>query len=307
MSSPHDQPTRVHPPAQPPAPAPAPALDLKTLIITAAASALAAFICSKVWAPGTLASAAFTPVAVAIFREALRKPTEVVTTALPAALPITRRAGAADPYGATRAPLADDAQTQVHRVVPGEGDPTRVVPGAGGHDDPTRVVPGAGGHEAPYRVVADASAHVPAAAAVGAVPVRAGDPRIRRRWQIAIGTGLLGFVVAAFLITVPEVIAGKNETTIFRGGGGNAPARTETVPATTTTVLQQVTTVPAETITQTTTVPTTTTTETETVTQEAPPTTTERTTPTTTTTPTRTTPTTPETPTTEDVPEAVVP
>lgn len=290
MASPHDQPTRVQPAAPQPAPA-APAtgaLDLKTLIITAAASALAAFICSKVWAPGTLASAAFTPVAVAIFREALRKPTEVVTTALPAALPITRRGPADDPYGATRVPLADSDPTQVHRVVPGPvGDePTRVVPGPGGPDDVGRAAPGLGGA---------------GAAGIDAEPVsvHAVARRSRRRWQIAIGTGLLGFVVAALLITVPEVIAGKDDTTIFRGGGGNTPAKTETMPATTTTVVQQVMTVPPETVTQTETVPTTTTTETETVTEEAPATTT-RTTPTTVTT-------TLTTPTTEDVPEEVVP
>lgn len=296
MASPHDQPTRVQPAAPQPAPAAGGTLDLKTLIITAAASALAAFICSKVWAPGTLASAAFTPVAVAIFREALRKPTEVVTTALPAALPMTRRgAGAADPYGATRVPLADSDPTQVHRVVPGDGAPTRVVPGAGG-DDPTRVVPAPGSADA-TRV---SSAAGRGGATAEPVSVHAVAQRNRRRWQIAIGTGLLGFVVAALLITVPEVIAGKDSTTIFRGGGGSAaPAKTETMPATTTTVVQQVTTVPPKTVTQTETVPTTTTTETRTVTEEAPATTTERTTPTTTTTP--------ENPPTEDVPEEIVP
>lgn len=281
MASPHDQPTRVQPTAPQPAPAPAAGgtLDLKTLIITAAASALAAFICSKVWAPGTLASAAFTPVAVAIFREALRKPTEVVTTALPAALPITRRGGGpADPYGATRAPLADADRTQVLRVLPGPDD----------GDAPTLVTPGIG--PAP-------------AGTVGAEPVSVhavAGRRTRRRWQIAIGTGLLGFVIAALLITVPEVIAGKDSTTIFRGGGSSgAPAMTETTPATTTTVVQQVTTVPPETVTETETVPTTTTTETQTVTQEVPPATDRS--------ETTTTRTTPTTPTTGDVPEEPVP
>lgn len=53
-------------------------IDLLTLVITAIASAGAAFITSKVWAPGTLASAAFTPVIVAVAKEALRKPADVV-------------------------------------------------------------------------------------------------------------------------------------------------------------------------------------------------------------------------------------
>lgn len=58
-------------------------MDLTTLALTAVASAAAAYVTSKVWTPGTLASAAFTPVLVALIREALRKPTEVVTSAVP--------------------------------------------------------------------------------------------------------------------------------------------------------------------------------------------------------------------------------
>lgn len=58
-------------------------MDLMTLALTAVASATAAYVTSKVWAPGTLASAAFTPVLVALIREGLRKPTEVVTSAVP--------------------------------------------------------------------------------------------------------------------------------------------------------------------------------------------------------------------------------
>ncbi|MDO9410620.1 hypothetical protein [Patulibacter sp.] len=270
MSSPYHQPTRVQPPAPQPAPpaAAAGALDLKTLIITAVASALAAFICSKVWAPGTLASAAFTPVAVAVFREALRKPTEVVTTALPAALPIARRtASDPGPYGAPTGPgtpFSDADPTRVHDVVPGPDEqPTRVSPAIGPQG------PGAVGAEP--------------------VTVHAVAARNRRRWQVAIVTGLLGFVIAALLITVPEVLAGKDSTTIFREGR-STPAKTQATPATTTTtetVTPTVTTVAPETVTRTETVPTTTTpTETTTVTEEAPATTTT----------TRSTPTTPTTP-----------
>jgi hypothetical protein len=58
-------------------------IDLATLLITAVASAVAAYTCSKIWAPGTLASAAFTPVLVAIIKEALARPTQAVTKAVP--------------------------------------------------------------------------------------------------------------------------------------------------------------------------------------------------------------------------------
>src|SRR5688572_25148241 len=44
-------------------------IDLPTLVITAVASAAAAYTCSKIWAPGTLASAAFMPVLVALLKE----------------------------------------------------------------------------------------------------------------------------------------------------------------------------------------------------------------------------------------------
>lgn len=90
------------PPTQPqsvPTAAPAPTtpprseggVDLPTLIITALASAVAAYVCSKVWKPGTLASAAFTPVLVALVKEALRRPTEVVTTVVPVQVVTSRR------------------------------------------------------------------------------------------------------------------------------------------------------------------------------------------------------------------------
>ncbi len=58
-------------------------IDFTTLALTAAASAAAAYTCSKLWAPGTLASATAMPVLVAIIREALQRPTQVVTRAVP--------------------------------------------------------------------------------------------------------------------------------------------------------------------------------------------------------------------------------
>jgi hypothetical protein len=75
-------------------------VDLPTLLITAVASAAAAYACSKIWAPGTLASAAFTPVLVAIIKEALARPTRAVTNAVPirgvvrGTQPVSRQPGA---------------------------------------------------------------------------------------------------------------------------------------------------------------------------------------------------------------------
>ncbi|MCW3041599.1 MAG: hypothetical protein JWM31_3504, partial [Solirubrobacterales bacterium] len=85
-------PTQQHPLPPPAAPSKSESgVDLATLIITAVASAVAAYTCSKIWTPGTLASAAMTPVLVALVKEALRRPTEVVTTVVPVAVPGSAR------------------------------------------------------------------------------------------------------------------------------------------------------------------------------------------------------------------------
>jgi hypothetical protein len=226
MSSPSGQPTRVQsPPPAPPAPKGSSDLDLKTLVITAAASALAATICSKVWAPGTLASAAFTPVAVALFREALRRPTEAVS----AVLPVARRGGTQSLSALPRdTPLASSDPTRVHR-------PGAPVPGP--QSDPTRVSPGADRPERP----------------VGAEPVTVYSVRrpLRHRWRLAAITGLLGFVIAAIVVTVPELVAGKEQTTFFHPATSHRSSKKDAVPATTTTTKTE--TAPTETVTTTTT------------------------------------------------------
>jgi len=85
-------------------------VDLTTLAITAVASAAAAYACSKIWAPGTLPSAALTPVLVAVIKEALHRPTEVVSRAVPAR-GVVRSAGSNEP--ARRRPTAKEEPTRV--------------------------------------------------------------------------------------------------------------------------------------------------------------------------------------------------
>jgi hypothetical protein len=79
------------PPSQAP-PAGGSQVDLKTLVLTAIASAVAAFVVSHVWAPGTLFSAAMTPVIVALVREGLRRPADRIATVAPS-LPRRRMPG----------------------------------------------------------------------------------------------------------------------------------------------------------------------------------------------------------------------
>ena len=172
-------------------------VDLPTLIITAVASALAAYVTSKIWAPGTLAAAAFTPVLVAVLKEALIKPADLVTRAVP-----------------------------VRGVV-------RSASQAGEPDS------GRAGSDAPESIEARI-------AQLGEAPGTSHPGRRRRAWQVAIVTGLLGFVLAAVIITVPELVAGSSasgggrDTTLFGGDGKRSAAE----PSDTTTTTTPTTTVP---------------------------------------------------------------
>ena len=74
-------------------------------------------------------------------------------------------------------------------------------------------------------------------------------PSNRRGWKLAIITGLLGFLIGAVIITVPELMAGSSasgggrETTLF---GGASHKHTVTTTVTTETETQ---TVPTQTVT----------------------------------------------------------
>jgi hypothetical protein len=219
-------------------------IDLPTLLITAVASAAAAYTCSKIWAPGTLASAAFTPVLVAIIKEALARPTQAVTKAVPVRGVVR---STPPPSQSAESPQPPEAPALDRVPQPGEVTYYHQSPGAGGGGGA-----GSGG----------------------------------RRWRLAIVTGLLGFVVAVLVLTIPELVAGQaasgggRSTTLF-GGGQQArtqPTQTTTEPARTVTVKTKTVVVPAP---ATTTTPTaTTTTPTDTTTTPTPTTTTATTTPT---------------------------
>jgi len=161
-------------------------VDLTTLVITAIASVTAAYVTSQIWAPGTLATAAITPVIVALVKEALFKPAEVVTRAVPV-------------RGVVRsAPRVDEADDP---VAPFEPDEERV---------------------AQHGELQGSS-----------------RPFARHAWKAAVVTGLLGFLVAAVIITVPEFVAGNSatggdgQTTLF-GGKKSAPSDPSSTTTTTT-------------------------------------------------------------------------
>jgi hypothetical protein len=216
---------------------PSSGVDAGTLFLTAAASAAAAYTCSKIWAPGTLASAAFTPVLVALIKEALRKPTQVVARAVPVR-GVVRSARAEGPQPLDVGRSATSA--------PDDWGAPASHPSAGDYASPEARIAQPG--EVHYH----------------------GSSRRGRGWRLAIVTGLLGFLVCAAVFTVPELISGGSAaggdrvTTIF--GGRHHSRLPPATTTTTTTPTQTVTAPPAQTVTvpapaPTPTTPTTTTTE----------------------------------------------
>jgi hypothetical protein len=209
---PHTATQAYGPRSNPPATSSGGGIDVRTLFITACASAGAAYTCSKLWAPGTLASAAFTPVIVALIKQALDKPTEVVARAVP----VKGVVRSARPPGSE--PLTE--------VRPPDGEAVGAAPASSlAYEDPaTRV------------------------AQPGEIQYHASGSRMRG-WRLAVVTGLLGFLIAAVVLTVPELVAGRSasdgarDTTIFGGGGKD---RDSSAPATTTI---ETTTAPTRTVT----------------------------------------------------------
>lgn len=222
-----DYATQHYGPRGPRTPSSGGSVNIGTLFLTASASAAAAYTCSKIWAPGTLASAAFTPVLVALIKEALRKPTEVVARAVPV-------------RGVVRSARPQGAQP----FDPG-------MPGTGGGGDPATPASYPPEFVGPEERVAQP----------GEIQYHGGRAR-GRGWRLAIVTGLLGFAVCAAAFTVPELISGGSAaggdrvTTIFGGSHDRRPE--PAVTTTTTTPTQTVTAPPAQTVTAPPPAPTTT-------------------------------------------------
>jgi hypothetical protein len=199
-------PTRQQPLPPPPPPAgSSTGIELTTLFLSAIASAVAAYVVSKIWAPGTLFSAAMTPVIVALVKEGLRRPTEKVAD-------VASTAAAVVPLGWTRSSASDTA------LVPDPDAPQAPAPEAPVADP-----------DAPHVVL-------PPVVATDHAPVSVYSTRARRlRWRLAVITGLLGFVVCVLVYTVPELLAGdsigrhgSSATTIFGGHARRHSSRSKT-------------------------------------------------------------------------------
>ncbi|HET6507257.1 MAG TPA: hypothetical protein VFG42_10740 [Baekduia sp.] len=154
-------------------------LDVATLFISAIASAAAAYVTSKIWAPGTLFSAAMTPVIVALVKEGLRRPTEVITNVVPTASRWTRA-------GADDAGLVADVEPG--QAPPDEAPAPVLVPGDHG---PVRVY-STRGRRLRWRL----------AVITG---------------LLGFGIAVLAFTVPELI--AGQSLGGSNKTTIFGGGG----------------------------------------------------------------------------------------
>jgi hypothetical protein len=182
-------------------------LSLQTLVIAAAASAAAALIVSHLWRDGTVIAAAMTPVIVAIVKELLarpmeseivRKPVQQVGRIASSRLPVSGRAstgGTVETGRAPRDPLADEPS-------PTEPQGLRRDYGRGDGVAPTEAQ---------------------------LTPMRTYGTGRRRpiHLKIAIVTGLIAFLIAAAVLTLPELLFGgaissKHDTTLFGGGSSKS-------------------------------------------------------------------------------------
>jgi hypothetical protein len=212
-------------------------LSLRTLAIASAASLTAALVTSRLFPPGTIYASALTPVIVAAVSEALYRPVDRVTE--------LRRQRRTLVVEAARAPLGE------------EGAALRGAP---------EFAQGSAADEELATVTGNGTGHGPPPVRIhGRSRPNLLHPKV---WLV---TGAVAFVIAAGVLTLPELIFGgavanKHRTTFF-GGGGAQTTRTQTQTTTTTTKTQTqpeqktvTETVPAQTPTET----QTTTTETQT-------------------------------------------
>jgi hypothetical protein len=170
-------------------------VSFETLLIAAIASATAAIVVSHFWQNGTPIAAAVTPVVVALVSQALRKPMQSELVRRP-----VRRA-------------ASLSSAPIRRYRTGE-QPVLT-------EQPPPEANGAGGQEPSYRVYGPPDRE----------PEDGDRPgwreRLsRKRVRIALVTGVLAFVAAMLVITLPELIfggsvGGTDRNTTFFGGGSD--------------------------------------------------------------------------------------
>jgi hypothetical protein len=207
--------TSVEPPGTEVQPPPAKeGLSVQTLIIAALASGIAAVVVSHFWQRGTILFSAMTPVAVALISEALRRPVEserlrsgvrnVSSVAKPPSFARPRSGRTPRVMAPPTPPSVDDGLRQREEGV--EAGPVRVY-SSGSNKRPKSLngASGSSGSRFQFR-----RAHV----------------------KIAVITGLVAFLIAAAVLTLPELIFGGSVTgggrnTTYFGGGSKTSEKGE--------------------------------------------------------------------------------
>jgi hypothetical protein len=197
---------------------------VQTLLIASVASAASSFTCSKIWGPGTLFSAAASPIIVALVAELVRRPVGQVSSTAQRVSPLRYRPPTPGARRPGAPPLPEPPAIDRPRYPP-TPDPA-FLPPAG-----TAFPPAPGGVDPP-------AGQAPAAAewAQGDVEPAAGA-RIGPRWRLVLATGLLACVIVVALFTTLDILAGHSitgsgdSTTYFSGHTSPAPTK-PTVPAT---------------------------------------------------------------------------
>ncbi|HEX3317885.1 MAG TPA: hypothetical protein VHR88_07700 [Solirubrobacteraceae bacterium] len=181
------------------------------LLITAGASVLAALITSSFWSGGTVISAAFTPVFIAVVKEGMRRPSDRMAER------VRRRAPVPPPRRPRPRPAVE---AEAHELPPdehrGPGEWTEITL----HEEPapepqapaTEPLPSPEPEPEPEPELEPDPGPEPASPQRGGLRFQ----MTPRRWRIALITGGLGFLIAAAVITLPELVFGKSLT------GGNS-------------------------------------------------------------------------------------
>ncbi len=191
-------------------------ISAATLAVASAASALAAFVVHHLWGPGTVLSAAATPVIVALTSEFLRRPV--------ARVPTLQEIGAA-----RLAPARERVPSGAYRSQGATARSARYAAPRG--DDQPPAPPRAG-----YAIRGDRprAARPPRGRGDGADPPAPAYRYVRPRrawWRPALLTGLvaLGLVAVAFTLSdlaVGHAVTGRGHaTTLFDFGAGSSSRR----------------------------------------------------------------------------------
>jgi hypothetical protein len=204
-------------------------ISMQTLIIASVASAVSSYTCSKIWGPGTLFSAAASPIIVAFVSEFVRRPVTQVSSTAQRVSPLRYR-----PQSPSTAPLT----------------PPRPADLGGPAADPSRFPPPPPAY-APAAVPWSPPGEAPPTGPAGLSPPAADAPwtqdsqpaaleatRTGPRWRLVLATGLVACLIVVGLFTALDVLAGQSitgsgNTTTFWSGHSTpkkAPAKTPATP-----------------------------------------------------------------------------